>query len=294
MLWTLGNAARDIVVSESGRSERPGGTVLFASLALRALGVPCGVAGHGTPEARAVLAACGVDVSEFRDGRAPRFVNRYLYGARFQRASPGDAIDVTRIPARVFDAPGILAGALLGELPASVATRPRAGTLFVDLQGFARHDSGRGEELGPVRLGPAPSFRAVLRHVDVVRGSRREARAITGRGRILAGHALDVFAREGVRVSIVTLGRRGGFVRDPDGLRRFDAFRVKEAEPTGAGDVFDATFLWRTTEGEPPTAAARYAAAAAAIAVSRRLDLSSPLSKFATRREVEALVASRK
>jgi sugar/nucleoside kinase (ribokinase family) len=77
--------------------------------------------------------------------------------------------------------------------------------------------------------------------------------------------ARALMRRYPIRMTVLKLGREG--CRVYTGQRRIDvpAFEVEEADPTGAGDCFDAGFLCGLLDGEPPEQAARLAAAAGAL-----------------------------
>ncbi len=80
---------------------------------------------------------------------------------------------------------------------------------------------------------------------------------------------LDQF-RQWSRLLILTQGKRGCTVFFGDEIRQITAPKVKEMEPTGAGDVFAAAFLVRLHQtGGNPWEAARYANEFAAQSVTQ-------------------------
>ena len=69
---------------------------------------------------------------------------------------------------------------------------------------------------------------------------------------------------------VLKLGARGGYVRDRAGFaQQVDAFPVCAVDTTAAGDAFNGAFATALMQGSSPTDAARFAAAAAAISVTR-------------------------
>lgn len=75
------------------------------------------------------------------------------------------------------------------------------------------------------------------------------------------GHAL------GAAQVVLKLGCKGALVSDGSRRERLPAHRVKLVDATGAGDCFCGNLLARLAQGEPIFKAARYANAAAALAV---------------------------
>lgn len=83
---------------------------------------------------------------------------------------------------------------------------------------------------------------------------------------ICAAEALRRHGPEGV---IVTLGRDGACVADPSGTFHAPAFAVEPVDSTAAGDTFCGALATALVEGIPQIEAVRFAAAAAAITVTR-------------------------
>jgi sugar/nucleoside kinase (ribokinase family) len=88
-----------------------------------------------------------------------------------------------------------------------------------------------------------------------------------------------------VPIVVLTRGYRGCTVWDASGRHELSAAPVDEVDPTGAGDVFAAAFLVRYSEGRDALTAARFAAAAAALAVQ-----GDGIRAIAGRGEIESLV----
>jgi ribokinase len=74
----------------------------------------------------------------------------------------------------------------------------------------------------------------------------------------------------GIANIILKQGSKGAILATADGVREIvDAFRVNPVDTTAAGDAFNGAFAVSLMRGNSPTASARYAAAAAAISVTR-------------------------
>ena len=80
------------------------------------------------------------------------------------------------------------------------------------------------------------------------------------------GLALD---KAGVHRCAITLGKRGVLVMENGRWELVDAFPVQAVDTTGAGDTFTAALATAVSEGATLKEAARFAAAAAALSVTR-------------------------
>ncbi len=74
--------------------------------------------------------------------------------------------------------------------------------------------------------------------------------------------------QSGTRLLVVTMGARGGVVFHEQKITPFAALQVTEVDPTGAGDIFVATFD-ALAMGSPTMSAARFAACLASRSVTR-------------------------
>ncbi len=86
-------------------------------------------------------------------------------------------------------------------------------------------------------------------------GTEETLRALRGEG------VLDVILKDGARGVDVITGKKNSHI---------DAFSTQEVDPTGAGDCFDGAFLACLAEGMGIVEAARIAAAAGALSVSKK------------------------
>jgi len=75
-----------------------------------------------------------------------------------------------------------------------------------------------------------------------------------------------LFSR-GVEIIVITLGSKGCVVRTPDWRGEFPGIKVDVKDTTGAGDTFNATFLYGLLEGWSIEKAAKYANFAAARSI---------------------------
>ena len=115
-----------------------------------------------------------------------------------------------------------------------------------------------------VIVGRAGVSRALAR-ADWVSANRREAEALTGLEPSLAAEALA----RGRRGAVVRDGARGCWVACGAAAVAVPGFPVVAVDSAGAGDAHVGAFIAALMAGEAPREAARFANAAAAIAVTR-------------------------
>ncbi len=91
----------------------------------------------------------------------------------------------------------------------------------------------------------------------------------------------------GVEAVVTTLGSAGVDVETLSGRHHVDPFAVTTIDTTGAGDAFCGAFAVAASEGADALAAARFAAAAGAIATTR----AGAVPSLPRRAEIDALIA---
>jgi len=145
-------------------------------------------------------------------------------------------------------------------------------------------------ELGvPLILDPAPACElpdVVLRAVRWFTPNETEAAFYAGS--ITAEEQRDRLFARGVQGVILKRGAEGVQLAAQDGTHaELKAFRVQAVDTTAAGDAFNGAFAAALMLGGTPAEAVRFAAAAAAVSVTR----AGAQPSMATRAEVEALLA---
>lgn len=134
-----------------------------------------------------------------------------------------------------------------------------------------------GQQLGiPVILNPAPA-------VNVPAQAIQNSALITpnyGEAKLLTGFAEDQqpvgeeiaarFAAQGVKNAVITLGSQGALVMEQGSIYKIPAYSCGAAvDTTGAGDTFNGFLTAALSLGKPLCEAARLAAVAAGISVTR-------------------------
>jgi ribokinase len=153
--------------------------------------------------------------------------------------------------------------------------------------------AGRRVILNPAPARPLPA--ALLAGVDILTPNETEAASLACDGPAGATSAAEIegIARTlldlGPRAVVITLGAAGALVATGRGLTKVPAFPVEPRDTVAAGDVFNGSLAMMLAEGHDLVAATRFAAAAAAISVTREgAQSSSP-----HRSEIEAFLTSR-
>jgi ribokinase len=141
---------------------------------------------------------------------------------------------------------------------------------------------------------PAPALTfddAIYPLCDYITPNEHEAALLTGLPVTTldeARAAADVFLARGVKCALITLGAQGALLHSAAGSEFIAAFYAGPvAETTGAGDAFNGGFATALAEGKTPREAARFAAALAAISVTRR----GTAPAMPQRAEIDALLA---
>ena len=103
-------------------------------------------------------------------------------------------------------------------------------------------------------------------------------------------HAAQQLLQKGLKGVVLKRGAEGAFVARAGGKAAWvKSFPVKAIDTVAAGDCFNGAFAVALLEGNDPWAAARFAAAAAAISVTRR----GAQASMPSRSEVDAFLAER-
>jgi ribokinase len=127
----------------------------------------------------------------------------------------------------------------------------------------------------PVVLNPAPARplpNSLLERIFILTPNETEAELLTGikvTDAAAAAKACSKLRSRGVGIVILTLGDRGAFLADADGQRLVPGFKVKAADSTAAGDIFNGALSVALAEGKTVLDAVRFANGAAALSVTR-------------------------
>lgn len=116
-----------------------------------------------------------------------------------------------------------------------------------------------------------PNFKAMgledirdsLALTDIITPNEDEAKYFTGKD--TPEEMADVFLQYGVKTVIIKLGGKGCFLKNAGQSCRLDAYAIRAADTTGAGDHFAAGFVSELLRGKTEEEALRFANACGAI-----------------------------
>ena len=235
-----------------------GGTVTFASLAARNLGMQTAVVTRASPDLDFAPLYQGIEVLRLPSPVTTTFQNLYSAdGTRtqFLRAVAGK-IKTEDIPPAWRETKIVLLGPLAGELEGSIVEIFPRSLIGVTPQGWMRC----WDEDGRVFPKPWDGAAEVLNYAKVVVFSEKD---VQGDENIIQAYARMA------EILVVTHGPGGATVYHRGEARRLPAFETVEIDPTGAGDVFAAAYLIELERSGDPYAAAHFANCVASFVVEK-------------------------
>jgi hypothetical protein len=244
-----------------------GGTATYSALTARNMGARAAVHTSAAYEPGLIDTLSGVLVARIPAEYTTCFVNDYTTGKRRQTIeSLAEKLTYDQILPEWRNPPVVHLGPLCNELDAGIVERFPRSLIGVTPQGWMRG----WDESGVVHAVEWSDATRVLRKAGVVIISEND----------VADRSLIREWANRARMLVVTLGERGCDVYRQGGGEPFHApaFRsAVEVDPTGAGDVFAAAFLWHLHQqhGDWKTAA-EWANCVASFAVEKRGVLGVP------------------
>ena len=183
---------------------------------------------------------------------------------------------IDRLPAEVFEAPGVFLASLEVPIEAVVRGIERAKA------------SGMTVVLNPAPAALLLGSMDVLKGVDILVPNQSEAEALansSGDFGPLGGALRDL----GAGRVVLTLGSAGCLLVDDSGTVEVPAFRVEAVDTVGAGDAFNGCLAASLAEALTLSEAATRACAAAAIAVTKP----GAQGALPSRAEIDRMVSGR-
>ena len=275
-------------VPGTGFATLPGGkganqAVAAARLGARTFMAGCVGADPFGAALRADLAAAGVDIAHVAEVPGPTgtaLIAVDAAGANQIVVVPGAnaATDPARIDRALAAVPGPGILLLQHEIPsASVAHAVRAG-----------HAAGWFVLLNPAPARPVPA--GVMGAIDLIAPNETEAALLLGHPLRTAEDAAAgarALCALGARAALITLGAAGAVYADAGGVRTQPPVAVRAVDTTGAGDAFLGALATVLAAGSRIDEALGFAAAAAALSVTRP----GAQASLPARRDVEAFIS---
>ena len=248
----IGHAAHDLTPA----GPRLGGTVAYAALTARALGMKVGIVtavGSETPLGE----LDGIPIIAIHSPQSTTFENIYTPEGRLQfLRAQAVRIDFDQVPAVWRKAQIIHLGPIANEMDPILPSTMTPALLGVTPQGWMRHWDADG--------------RVSLRHWEQAESLLSQAGAIViSREDVGGDHEMIEYMAQQTRMLVVTEGVEGCILHWHGDRRRFRAPEVREVDATGAGDVFAAAFFIRLHITRDPWEAARFATLIASHSITR-------------------------
>ena len=240
----IGHLTRDLTPD----GPRLGGTAAYSSLTARALGLRVGVLTvcEDCLEAKELISQ-GILVAGMRADQTTTFENIQTPDGRIQYIhSVAPTIDLSMIPETWRSTPIVHLGPVAHEIDPGVLRAFTNSFVGLTPQGWLR-----GWDLeGRVHYSDWPESSFVLQQATA---------AVISVEDVQGDESLIDEIASSVRVLAVTEGMAGARLYWNGDVRRFNAEKIKEVDPTGAGDIFATAFFIRLQATRDPWEAARFA-----------------------------------
>lgn len=261
----IGHVAHDL----TPQGPRIGGTVSFAALTARALGMKVGIVTSVGPETPLDLLN-GIPVLSQASPQSTTYENIYTDRGRIQYLrAQAERIDFSNVPESWQRASIIHLGPIANEMDSVLPNNFAPTLLGLTPQGWMRQWDTENRVSMRAWENAAPA----LAKANAVVISRED---VNGDDELIEHMAHQT------RVLAVTEGAAGCVLYWNGDRRRFRAKPVTEVDATGAGDVFAAAFFIRLFKTRDPWEAARFATLLASCSVTR-----VGLEGIATSQEIE-------
>lgn len=248
----IGHVAHDLAPG----GPRLGGTVSYAALTARALGLRVGALSAFGKET-ALDALNGIPIISVASPQSTIFENIYTEHGRVQYLrAQASAIDFNSVPEAWRRTSIIHLAPIANEMDSSLPKGFSPALLGITPQGWMRQWDAEG------RIAPRTwtNAQAALMQADAVVISRED---VGGDDELIEHMAHQT------RVLAVTEGAAGSVLYWHGDRRRFRAPQVAEVDATGAGDIFATAFFVRLFATHDPWEAARFATLLASHTVRR-------------------------
>lgn len=254
--WTpdylaIGHLCHDV----AGDTFVPGGTAAYTSLTARQFGLKSAIVTSVGEDFlfHSLFSSQQIEVHHVPASGTTVFENRYEKGERIQYLRQrAESLTPAHIPPAWKSARIVQFSPIADEIDFRLLSFFPDALLGATIQGWLR----KWDESGLITPKEMPW--EALEPVHIVIFSEDDIRGFET--------ALPIL-RERVNTMVVTRGRNGADLYRGGTVEHYPAFPVTEVDPTGAGDVFSASFLIRFQAERSPEEAMAFAHAAASIIV---------------------------
>jgi 1D-myo-inositol 3-kinase len=244
-----------VTLDRVGEATRPGGAALYAAVTAHRLGLSVGLLTSHAGDFPLDAVPPQIEVVTVDAPATTRFEHRYDAGLRSSlvtgRALPLGAADV---PDDWLEAPLVLLAPVLDEVDPLIAAEFAEGAVGAAAQGWLRA-IGRDGAVSP-RAWESP--RLLLEKIQTLFLSTED---------VLGQEASVVEWLQHLPIGALTAGAQGALLFVNGDRYEVRPRPAREVDPTGAGDVFAATFLVEYQRTADPWQAAAAAACAGSLAV---------------------------
>ncbi len=244
-----------VTLDRIGESTRPGGAALFAAVTAHRLGLSVGLLTSHAHDFPLDLIPPKIEVVSIPAADTSRFEHRQDAGSRVSHVrAVADPLTMADVPDDWRGAALTLLAPVLDEVDPMIATLFTDGAVGAAAQGWLRHTTADGLVVPRVWRSPE----RLLQSVQALFLSREDIR----------GQEDDVVEWfERMPVGVLTADRDGALLFVNGERYEIHPRPAREVDPTGAGDVFAATFLVQYQRDGDPWQAAAAAACAGSLAV---------------------------
>ena len=205
----------------------------------------------------------------------------------------GIADPIEELPENLSEAKIILFGPILGETGLELIRKVREQTdapFFLDPQGLLRRLNGTDR----IEHYFNPELREILPYFNFVKANEHEAKIITGINPREDARASAMKLHDfGCRVAIVTLAEAGSAFYDGSDFHRIPAYATVAKDPTGAGDVYAGSFIYRYLHNRGDLLDAAYFASSAASIMVENSGPDFPMNVLEVERRMQHLLSDR-
>jgi 1D-myo-inositol 3-kinase len=244
-----------VTLDHFGDVVRPGGAALYAAITAHRLGASAGILTSHAPDFPLDDVPTQIELIGIEAPATTTFEHREARGGRVLRAR-GAAQSLTSqdLPPDWRGAPLVLLAPVLQEVDPHLAAAFRDAAVAAELQGWLRTLDDQGLVQPTAWASPKPvldRLQAIFVSAHDVRGQESQVTEWVQR----------------VPLAVVTAGATGALLYVNGDRFEIRPRRAREVDPTGAGDVFAATFLVHYDRHGDPWEAAEAATCAASLSV---------------------------